>query len=77
MTREPLQFSRESQKETIKRHLLNGGKLTSLSALRLAGSLRCSERIREIQAEGIAIHKEWITVNGKRVLEYSLERNTQ
>lgn len=72
MTQNVLQFNRESQKEIIKRHLLSGGKLTSLSALQLAGSLRLSERIRECEAEGLSIKHKRIKVGTKTVMEYSL-----
>ena len=66
--------TRIAQKEIIRQHLLAGGKLTSLSALQIAGSLRCSERIRELESEGMAIKHTRIRVGEKHVMEYSAER---
>lgn len=62
----------QSQKQIIRNYLLNGGKLTSLIALQIAGSLRASERIRELEADGMIINHKRINVNGKNLMEYSL-----
>ncbi len=75
MTQETLTFDddRSSQRERIKHYLLNGGKVTSLSALTLFQCLRLSERVREIEAQGLAIEHTPIRVGRKRVMEYSVK----
>lgn len=51
--------------------LLDGQVLTPLSALRFAGTLRLSERIRELQRNGVVIHKKRVkTRSGKHVMSY-------
>lgn len=61
-----------SQKETILAHLLTGQAITPLSALSLCGTLRLSERIRELEAEGVQIMHNMVSVGTKRVCEYRL-----
>jgi hypothetical protein len=73
MTQETLTFDddRSSQRERIKHYLLNGGKLTALNALTLFQCMRASERVRELEAQGIVIEHTPIRVGRKRVMEYS------
>ena len=52
--------------------LLAGETITPLRALEIAGSLRASERIRELEAQGVPIIHEWQTVGEKRVMGYKL-----
>jgi len=48
--------------------------VTPLTALRFAGSFRCSERIREIEAMGWEIERGWVkTSGGARVRSYRLK----
>lgn len=64
---------RESQKAKILEMLKAKALVTSLSALDHAGSLRTSERIRELKADGFNISSEMIKLpNGKRVAIYKL-----
>lgn len=62
-----------SQGVRLLNFLLNGGSITSLSALDEFGSLNLSGRIFEIKAQGYEIASEWIkTSTGKRVKRYYL-----
>jgi len=66
-----------TQNSIILSHLKSGKSITPLEALKLCGSLRLSERIRELQFAGNKISKHWVTVEtrfGKRarVMEYFL-----
>lgn len=61
-----------SQNEQIKKHLLNGGKITSLEALNQFNCLRLSGRIYDLRERGLEIRKETVIRNGKRIAEYSL-----
>ena len=61
-----------SQKERVLEHLLTGASITPLEALHIAGSLRLSERIRELEAEGISISHTMVKVGEKRVCSYKL-----
>jgi hypothetical protein len=48
--------------------------VTPLSALRIAGSLRASERFRELEAMGWEIERGWVkTSGGARVRSYRLK----
>ena len=61
-----------SQNDKLMEALLAGATLTPLSALQIAGSLRASERIRELEAQGVPIIRERIQVGDKRVMSYKL-----
>ena len=62
-----------SQKNRILEELLRGVVITPLSALKYFGTLRLSERIRELEAEGVRIvHKMVRLENGKRVCSYRI-----
>ncbi len=63
----------ESQVREIKNHLLNGGKLTGLDALKLFGTLRLPSRIWDIKQLGVAVVDEWVKVGDKRVKQYFVE----
>ena len=63
-----------SQALMILNHLLLGNTITPLEALSLCGSLRLSERIRELEKEGHCIDHEMVKVGKKRVCQYSLVR---
>lgn len=61
-----------SQIDTLKAHLEAGNSITPLQALELCGSLRLSERIRELEREGMLIDHEMVKLpSGKRVCRYS------
>lgn len=65
----------ESQMKQIKAFLLNGGKITFLSALQMFGCARLQARIFDLRSEGMDIVTEMIVLpNGKRVAEYSLKK---
>ena len=61
-----------TQNEAILQHLSSGAELTPLTALQLCGSLRLSERIRELEAQGVSIEHQMVKVGGKRVCSYRL-----
>ena len=61
-----------SQTESILEHLRTGASITPLEALRLCGCLRLSERVRELEAQGVAIAHHWQGVGRKRVMSYRL-----
>lgn len=48
-----------SHMRLIREHLLNGGSITSLEALRDYGCYRLGARICELRKEGMAIKKTW------------------
>lgn len=59
-----------SQREKIRKHLRSGKRITALSAFALFGCLRLSERIRELEAEGLKIKRSRVSIDngcgGKR-----------
>jgi len=61
-----------SQKDAVLQHLLTGASITPLEALRICGSLRLSERIRELEAEGVQIMHTMVKAGEKRVCSYKL-----
>ena len=61
-----------TQNDSIAEALMRGEVLTPYNALQIAGSLRLSERIRELEAEGLSISHNWLTVGKKRVMSYRL-----
>lgn len=48
----------ESQRESIKKYLLAGHSITQAEAAQRFNCYRLSERIREIEAGGVAVHRE-------------------
>lgn len=70
-----------THKRLIREHLLNGGSITALEALRDFGCYRLASRISDLRSEGMAIEKtmeESISkVTGKpvRFARYSLVKN--
>ena len=63
-----------SQCDRIMEHLLTGASITPLEALQVAGSLRLSERIRELEKEGVPITHTMVKVGEKRVCSYRLAK---
>ncbi len=61
-----------TQKDKVLNHLLTGASITPLEALQIAGSLRLSERIRELEADGVSITHTMVKVGEKRVCSYKL-----
>ena len=61
-----------TQNDKLFAALQRGETITPLRALEIAGSLRASERIRELEAQGVPIIHEWQQVGGKRVMGYRL-----
>ncbi len=61
-----------TQNEKLLKHLKSGKAVTPFTALRVAGSLRLSERMREIAAAGHQIKKEMVKVGRARVMMYWL-----
>lgn len=60
------------QCEAILAHLGAGHSLTPLEALDKFGTLRLSERIRELEKAGYQITHEMVKVGAKRVCQYTL-----
>ncbi|MEG9531375.1 helix-turn-helix domain-containing protein [Mannheimia indoligenes] len=70
----PNEKTSQSQNAKILAHLKNGGRITSLSALKNFGCLRLSARIKDLRDRGYDIQSETITLsNGKRVSQYFME----
>ncbi len=65
----------ESQCKQISEHLVKGGKITSIDALKLFGCWNLKGRIFDLRKKNMPIHTEMIRVGRKRVALYSLERN--
>lgn len=61
-----------SQKQAIIKYLKSHKRITAWTAMHMLGCLRLSERVREIEASGVAIKREWLAKDGKRVMSYSL-----
>ena len=62
-----------TQKDAVFQYLQTGATITPLNALELCGTLRLSERIRELEADGVPIDHEWQQVGPKtRVMGYKL-----
>jgi len=61
-----------SQNEAIKAHLLSGKSLTCLEALYKFSCLRLGARIWELKKQGMNIKPEFIEINGKHIVKYSL-----
>lgn len=74
MSRCAIAAEKPSQCDRIFDALREGKTVTQLSALILCGCLRLSERIRELQRQGVPIEHEWQAVGKKRVMGYRLGR---
>lgn len=61
-----------TQNDKLMEALIAGQTLTPLSALQIAGTLRLSERIRELESQSVPIIHEWQQVGEKRVMGYRL-----
>lgn len=64
-----------TQNDKLMEALLAGRTLTPLNALITAHTLRLSERIRELEKQGVPIVREWQHVGKKRVMGYRLGIN--
>lgn len=70
----PNEKTSQSQNAKILAHLQNGGRITSLSALKNFGCLRLSARIKDLRDRGHDIQSQFITVpSGKKVKQYFME----
>lgn len=56
---------KKTQRDRIRSELLATGSVTNVWAVQ-NGIFRASERIRELQAEGMAIEGDWVRVDGRR-----------
>ena len=65
-------MSRPSQADSILQYLAQGNTITPLEALAMFGTLRLSERCREIEALGVPIIHTPVQVGKKRVMSYKL-----
>ena len=61
-----------TQNDLILEALQRGETLTPYTGLQVAGSLRLSERIRELEKDGVSIIHEWVKVGKKKVMGYKL-----
>lgn len=62
-----------SQKSQIISYLKTNKRITPWTAMSALRVLRLSERIRELEAEGVKIHRQWLEKDGKRCMSYSLK----
>lgn len=68
--------SSASQNARILAYMQEGGKITSLKAMKLFDCMRLASRIHDLIERGYSIHKERIQVeSGKYVTEYSIKNN--
>ena len=64
-----------SQTDAILQYLQTGAVITPLNALKICGTLRLSERIRELEKDGVPIERVWYQADRKtRVMSYKLGR---
>lgn len=73
-------MTKESQTKQIFDYLMGGSRLTGLEALQIFGTIKCSNRIFEVERDyGLRVEREWKEVNSahgkKRVIEYYIKRN--
>ena len=63
-----------SQWQSIYRELKKGKKITPYSALKLCGTLRLSERVRDVERYmGVEVKRDWKRVNKRTIVRvYSL-----
>ena len=61
-----------SQKNMIRRHLLAGGKISQLAALREYGCMRLADVIHKLRNEGFLIATEKRTQKGKTFAVYKI-----
>lgn len=61
-----------TQNDKLMAALMAGTVLTPYNALQVAGTLRLSERVRELIAEGVPIEKERVQVGDAHVMSYRL-----
>ena len=59
------------QCQTIFDHLLRGGTISTMEAMRDFGCCRLSERIRELESTGIVIDRERVKIGRKTYTRYS------
>lgn len=58
-----------TQKDRVRDWLLEHGTITNVEAFQIQ-ILRLSERIRELQEDGLKIEGDWVRQNGKRTQVY-------
>jgi hypothetical protein len=63
-----------TQKALLIDHLATGKKITALDALRIAGTMKASSRMGELEREGHDIQRAWVEKGGKRMRLYWLGR---
>lgn len=61
-----------SHKQAILKYLKNHKRITPWTAMHSLGCMRLSERIREIEADGVKIIRAWVSKDGKRCMSYAL-----
>jgi hypothetical protein len=64
----------DTQASKILRHLVIGYSITPLEALKLFGCLRLGARIHQLRKERWPVKSTMISINGKRVAQYSLPK---
>lgn len=63
-----------TQRDRVRKHLFEHRSITNVEAFQMQ-ILRLSERVRELQAEGLVISGDWVRVNGKKTgtFRYTLQ----
>lgn len=64
---------RKSQTKLILAFLKQGKTITPFVALQQFHCMRLSERIRELEAEGVQIERKWVTEIDARYMSYTLQ----
>lgn len=62
-------MKKPTQRDRVRRHLIEHGSLTNVEAFHMQ-ILRLSERIRELQEEGLQIEGDWVRDGGKKTGTY-------
>lgn len=68
-----------SQTQQIFDYLMGGCRLTGLEAIKLFGSIKCSNRISEIERDyGVTVQRNWKKIKtkfgDKKVMQYYINR---
>lgn len=61
-----------SQKQAILKYLKNHKRITPWTAMHSLGCMRLSERIRELEAQGVRFVRQRVSKDGKCCMSYSL-----
>jgi hypothetical protein len=61
-----------TQKAALHKYLKTHKRITVWTAMADLRVLRLSERVRELEADGVKIKRQWLAKDARRVMAYSL-----